>query len=141
MRQFSGTAYDTGCFAGYSFTRGSYRTYAVLTLQVTEVELQPLPEEQHSALLELQSREGGVNMPEHLGHFVGYPEESAFTPAADRHARVNLTGREPMWKRDEHPCTWGGRFAGANLGCCVAEDGSTSVTSLIFDPFVHIYRG
>jgi hypothetical protein len=142
--QWKGFVVDTGQAYQYSIL-GEQMTNGTLRFNVETVALPPLPPEQQAALLDLQSRENGVDYPEYLGYHTAYPDEDAFT--VNKSARVKLSPAvEPFWHRDEHPCTWGGRHAGMEIGCCLRSDANgilmnASVTSVDLTMWTSVYRG
>ena len=117
--QWRGSALDTGQLVGCNVL-GDHPANGTLRLKVETIELPPLPSEEQAAMLELQSPDG-VSQPEFLGYHTSFPNETIFT--VNTSSRVFLSDEiEPFWNRDEHPCTWGGRHSGMDVGCCLRSD-------------------
>lgn len=104
-------------------------TNGMVHLKVETVNLPTLATEEQNAMLDLQSAGNGVDYPAVLGWHEGHADEDLHT--VNKSARVGdmLVDPEPFWHPDEHPCTWGGRHAGVDVGCCMQTDDDGNIVN------------
>jgi len=143
--QWGGSVFDSGQHNGHSYL-GDHATNGSVRLSVDTITLPSLSREEQTAMLDLQSKENGIGYPPFLGYHDGYPNENLDTENKSARVTDMSDDGEPFWHTAEHPCTWGGRHAGVDVGCCVRSDSdgnilNVTVTSLDLSMYNSVYRG